>query len=118
MWTPGAGLPAIFDLPLQENTMNDALPNLVITLRPVDSLKPHPRNARVHPKLQLNRIAASLKEFGVVRPILIDSNDTVIAGHGVLEAAKLAGIAEVPTLPIDHLTADQVRAYMLADNKL
>ena len=85
---------------------------------PVEELKPHPRNSRVHSPAQISRIAASLKAFGVIKPILVDAANTVIAGHGVLEAAKLGGITSVPTVRVEHLSADQVRAYIVADNKL
>ncbi|MEA3195485.1 MAG: hypothetical protein QOD26_3818 [Betaproteobacteria bacterium] len=91
---------------------------LQVTYQPIERLKPHPRNSRIHSKTQVKRIAASLTAFGVVKPILTDSSLQVIAGHGVLEAAKVNGLTEVPTIQVDHLTPDQVRAYILADNKL
>src|SRR5258708_27720567 len=58
------------------------------------------------------------KEFGFTNPMLIDENDQIIAGHGRVQAAKLLGLAEVPTVQIAHLTATQKRAYILADNRL
>ena len=97
---------------------SSAVPSHAALLRPVASLKPHPHNSRTHPRSQLNRLAASLKTFGAVRPVLTDETDTIIAGHGIWEAAKLAGIAELPVVRIGHLTPDQVRAYLIADNKL
>jgi ParB-like chromosome segregation protein Spo0J len=54
----------------------------------------------------------------VLRPIITDRDGQIIVGHGVWQAAKLAGITKIPTVCIDHLTADQIRAYMLADNKI
>ena len=97
--------------------MDHILHGLAVKLRRVDGLKPHPNNSRVHPKFQLNRIAASLKQFGFVKPILT-AGDTVIAGHGVLQAAKQIGLSEVPTIEVGHLSPEQIRAYLLADNKL
>jgi ParB-like chromosome segregation protein Spo0J len=59
-----------------------------------------------------------MEEFGFVAPILVDSSNRIIAGHGRLEAAKLQNMKEVPTVCVSHLTEDQIRAYMIADNKL
>jgi DNA modification methylase len=85
---------------------------------PIDSLKPHPNNARLHSKKQIHQIAASIQEFGFTSPILIDQSNFIIAGHGRFEAAKLLGRTTVPTIRIEHLSEAQKRAYMLADNKL
>jgi DNA modification methylase len=81
-------------------------------------LKPYARNARTHNDKQISKIAASIKKFGFNNPILIDKNNTIIAGHGRWQAAKQLNMAEVPTLCLEHLSPDEVRAYMLADNKL
>jgi ParB-like chromosome segregation protein Spo0J len=66
----------------------------------------------------LEQIAASIRRFGFTNPILVDVDKAVIAGHGRVEAAKLLGMAEVPTIRLDHLTEDEIRAYVIADNKL
>jgi ParB-like chromosome segregation protein Spo0J len=71
---------------------------LVITYRPVASLKPDPRNARTHPKRQVEQIAVSIRESGFTNPILIDADGGIIAGHGRLLGAKAIGMAEVPTM--------------------
>ena len=89
-----------------------------IELWPVDRLKPYDRNARTHSPEQVTKIAASLAEFGFTNPILVDSADGIIAGHGRLMAARELGLAEVPVIVLDHLTDAQRRAYVLADNKL
>ena len=73
--------------------------------------------ARTAPK-QIRQIAASIKEFGFVNPVLIDGSDGIIAGHGRVEAAKLLGMTAIPTVCADHLTPAQVRAYVIADNRL
>lgn len=83
-----------------------------------DSLKPYARNARVHSKKQIRQIAASIERFGFVNPVLIGVDDSIIAGHGRVEAAKLLDCKTVPTLQIGHLSAAERRAYILADNKL
>jgi DNA modification methylase len=91
---------------------------LAITYRAVTDLKPYPRNARTHSRKQLKQIAAAIKEFGFTNPVLIDESDQIIAGHGRVAAAKLLGVAEVPTLQLSHLSPLQKRAYILADNRL
>jgi DNA modification methylase len=63
-------------------------------------------------------IAASLRKFGFVNPILIDQNNQIIAGHGRWEAAKAEGYTQVPTIRLKHLTKEQRRAYVVADNRL
>jgi ParB-like chromosome segregation protein Spo0J len=63
-------------------------------------------------------ISESIKTFGFTNPILTDQNNTIIAGHGRLEAAKLLGITKVPTVCLENLNQDQIRAYVIADNRL
>jgi DNA modification methylase len=92
--------------------------SLAVTYRPVDSLAPDPRNARTHPKRQVNQIVASIRAFGFTNPILIDPDGTVIAGHGRLLAAKAMALAEVPTITLEGLNEAQKRALRLADNKI
>lgn len=81
-------------------------------------LKPYARNARTHSKKQIRQIARSIKAFGFLNPVLIDSEHMVIAGHGRVEAAKELGLESIPTLCIEHLTESEKQAYILADNKL
>ncbi|MFA5041621.1 MAG: site-specific DNA-methyltransferase, partial [Bdellovibrionales bacterium] len=64
------------------------------------------------------QIAASIVEFGFLNPILVDTTSGIIAGHGRLMAAKQLGLEQVPVVVLDHLTDDQKRAYVIADNKL
>lgn len=85
---------------------------------PVDELMPYIRNARTHSPEQVAQIAASITEFGFTNPILTDGRNGVVAGHGRLMAAKELGLDAVPVIELAHLTPDQVRAYVLADNKL
>ena len=85
---------------------------------PVARLVPYERNARTHSPEQVAQIAASIQEFGFTNPILVNGKDGILAGHGRLLAAKDLGLAEVPVVVLDHLTPEQQRAYVLADNKL
>lgn len=89
-----------------------------IELWPVERLQPYDRNARTHSDAQVAKIAASMTEFGFTNPVLVDSADGIIAGHGRLMAAKRLGLAEVPVVVLDYLTDAQRRAYILADNRL
>ncbi|MFN0263232.1 site-specific DNA-methyltransferase [Tepidamorphus sp. 3E244] len=91
---------------------------LAITYRPLGELKPDPRNARTHPKKQIDQIAASIRSFGFTNPILTDPDGGVIAGHGRLLAAKMLGLDEVPTVTLTGLSDAQVRALRIADNKI
>ena len=92
--------------------------NLSIIYRKISELKPYPRNARTHSRKQVKQIAAAIMGFGFTNPVLIDESDQLIAGHGRVQAAKLLGIVEVPTVQIAYLSATQKRAYILADNRL
>jgi DNA modification methylase len=96
----------------------NGLSELTIVYKTVEELIPHSRNARVHSRHQIRQIAASIKEFGFANPVLIDSKNTIIAGHGRVAAAKLLGIRQIPTISLQGLTEDQIRAYVLADNRL
>ena len=84
----------------------------------VDSLKAYAQNARTHNEKQVAQIAESIKEFGFLAPCLVDKDNVLIVGHGRLMAAKTLGMKKVPTLRIEHLTPNQVKAYRIADNQL
>lgn len=89
-----------------------------IKMMAVASLRPYEKNARTHSEEQVAQLAKSIEEFGFNNPILIQEDLTVIAGHGRLAAATKLGMTEVPTITLRHLTPSQIRAYVLADNKL
>jgi ParB-like chromosome segregation protein Spo0J len=89
-----------------------------IELWPLERLKPYDRNARTHSAEQVAQIAASIVEFGFTNPILVDSHDGIIAGHGRLMAATELGLKTVPVVVLDHLSERQRKAYILADNQL
>lgn len=84
----------------------------------IEKLIPYVNNAKVHSDEQVTKIAASIREFGFLSPVLIDSNYNIIAGHGRVMAAKKAGVDEVPCVFIEGLTEAQRKAYILADNRL
>jgi len=89
-----------------------------IELWNLERLIPYDKNAREHSTEQVAQIAASISEFGFLNPILVDSNDGIVAGHGRLSAAKELALDVVPVVVLDHLTENQKKAYVLVDNKL
>ena len=84
----------------------------------VGQLVPYERNARVHPKKQIDKIVESIRRYGFTAPVLIWQGGMVLAGHGRLEAAKQMGLRRVPTIDLSHLSEAQAREYILADNRL
>jgi DNA modification methylase len=100
--------------------MNDGntFEQLSIVYLPIDTLTAYSHNARTHSKQQIRQIAASIRTFGFTNPVLISGDNTMIAGHGRVAAAKLLGMKRVPTIRLEDLTDDQIRAYVIADNRL
>jgi len=91
---------------------------LIVKYRKTADLIPYAMNSRTHDEQQVSQIAASIKEFGFNNPIAIDGENGVIAGHGRLMAAQKLGLDEVPTIELFHLTEQQKKAYVIADNKI
>ena len=91
---------------------------LNIKYKPIKELKPYKKNAKKHNKEQVEQIANSIKEFGFTQPVIIDKNNEVVAGHGRILRARKAGLKQVPTVCLDDLTEEQIKAYRLVDNKL
>jgi DNA modification methylase len=91
---------------------------LAIQYRPIDSLRLDPKNPRLHSPKQIAQIAASIRTFGFNVPVLVDANLNVIAGHGRVAAARTLGLVVLPTIQLEHLSRDQLRAFMIADNRL
>ena len=92
--------------------------SLQIVETPLHALRKRERNARTHSKRQIRQIADSIQRFGFNNAILTDDNLEIIAGHGRFEAAKILGLATVPTVCLSHLNETDRRAYVLADNEL
>jgi len=89
-----------------------------IEWRSVETLIPYAKNARTHSDEQVAQIAGSIKEFGFNNPVLVDKENSVIAGHGRLMAARKLGMDKVPVIQLEHLTESQRKAYVLADNRI
>jgi len=84
----------------------------------VESLVPYARNSRTHSPQQVDKIAASIREFGFLNPIIVDGQNGIVAGHGRVMAAQKLGLATLPVIEAGHLTEAQKRAYVIADNRL
>lgn len=81
-------------------------------------LKLNPKNSRTHSKKQLHKIAQSIEKLGFNNPVLVDTENFIVAGHGRVLAARELGLTEVPTICLSHMSQEQIRAYIIADNKL
>ncbi len=89
-----------------------------LNLVSIDKLIPYVNNARTHSQEQINKLRASLREFGFINPVIIDKDFNIIAGHGRVLAARAEGIQEIPCVLVDYLTEAQKKAYILADNRM
>jgi len=93
-------------------------PHLEIVYRRVAELIPNGKNARTHSPYQIRLLEASIKEFGFVNPVIVDRTGKIMVGHARVLGAKKAGLEHVPTIVLEDLTEDQLRAYVVADNRL
>jgi ParB-like chromosome segregation protein Spo0J len=98
--------------------MQSSITQLEATYLRTSSLKPDPRNPRVHSDKQVRQIGQSIESFGFNVPLLIDNQHMVIAGHGRLQAACRIGRETVPVIRLSHLTESQRAAFLIADNRL
>ena len=85
---------------------------------PVSDLVFYSKNSRTHSSEQVAQIAGSIQEFGFCNPVLIDAENSIIAGHGRVLAATRLKLETVPCIRLSHLTDAQKRAYVIADNRL
>ncbi len=101
-----------------DTTDSSVVRPLTVVYRPIGCLVPDLRNARTHPKRQIEQIVASIRAFGFTNPLLADPERHLIAGHGRLLAAKQLGLTEVPVIELAGLSEGQKKALRLADNKI
>lgn len=99
--------------------MGNKANGIKVTYRNIRELKPYKKNAKKHPKEQVERIMNSIKQFGFFehRAVAIDSEDNVVEGHGRILAARKAGLTQVPTICLDDMTEEQIKAWRLIENK-
>ena len=91
---------------------------LSIDYQPVSALQPRSTNPRTHSKKQIIQIANAIRRFGFTNPILVDDANGIVAGHGRIEAAKIVGLDQVPTVRLSAMSEAEIRAYVIADNRL
>jgi hypothetical protein len=103
---------------IDQEPCDRASSGLAIIYRPIEALRLDPTNPRRHSKKQIRQVANSIATFGFNVPVLIDAELKIIAGLGRVLACRELGWNEVPTISLDHLTAAQARAFMIADNRL
>lgn len=101
-----------------ERKENKTMQKLNIIYKDIKQLKPYKNNAKKHTKEQVERIANSIEQFGFTQPVVVDKNNCVVAGHGRVLGAKKAKLKQVPTVTLEDLTEEQIKAYRLIDNKL
>src|SRR5882762_10316225 len=103
---------------MNKQTFTGPSSRLAVTYRALADLIPDPRNARTHPKRQIDQLRASIEAFGFTNPILADPEGHIIAGHGRLQAARAMGLAELPVITLSGLSETQKRTLRIADNKI
>src|SRR5882672_6803049 len=91
---------------------------LSVVYQDVDALKPRTTNPRTHSKKQIAQIANAIRRFGFINPVLVDDANGIVAGHGRVEAAKVVGLDQVPTVRLSDMSEAEIRAYVIADNRL
>jgi len=105
-------------IPRAVTAPSGSVANLQIAYLPPVHLRASATNARTHSKKQLKQIARSIERFGFLNPVLISDDFEIIAGHGRVEAAKMLGLKEVPTVRLSNLSPAERRAYVITDNRL
>jgi len=91
---------------------------LSIEYQSLSALKPRPSNPRTHSEKQIAQIATAIQRFGFTNPILVDDSNSIVAGHGRADAARYIGLDQVPTVRLSAMSEAEIRAYVIADNKL
>ena len=97
---------------------NDLLPSLAVSYVPIDELRQAPRRVRRAHAAQVGRIRASIEKFGVCQPVLISKDRTIVHGHGVVEAARAAGLTQIPVIFVEHLSPTEQRLLSITLNRL
>src|SRR5260370_22666599 len=91
---------------------------LSVFYQDVDDLEPRATNHRTQSKKQITQIGKAIRRFGIINPVLVDDANCIIAGHGRVEAAKELGLDQVPTVRLSDMSEAEIRAYVIADNRL
>src|SRR3979411_2983906 len=91
---------------------------LSIEYHSTSQLSPRANNPRTHSKKQIDQIAAAIRRFGFTNPVLVDDANGIVAGHGRVQAATVVGLDQVPTVRLSAMSEAEIRAYVIADNRL
>lgn len=118
MWAHGVELTAARADQAMAVAGTNLMPMLQIRYQDPRQLRPRSTNPRTHTKKQIGQIAASITEFGFVNPVLVDGANGIVAGHARVDASISLGMSDIPTVRVDHLSPAQIRAYVIADNRL
>lgn len=89
-----------------------------ITKKNINEITPNSKNTRKHSDSQIDELWKSINKFGTIRPIVVDENGVILAGHGLFEACKRNGMEEVDVLVINNLSDSDKKKLLLADNKI
>src|SRR3982074_2181589 len=101
-----------------EMSLTEPNQRLSVVYQDVGALKPRTTNPRTHSKKQIGQIANAIRRFGFTNPVLVDDANGIVAGHGRVEGAKAVGLDQVPTVRLSDLSEAEIRAYVIADNRL
>jgi len=101
-----------------EMSLTEPNQRLSVVYQDVNALKPRTTNPRTHSKKQIAQIANAIRRFGFINPVLVDDANGIIAGHGRVEGAKAVGLDQVPTVRLSDMSEAEIRAYVIADNRL
>jgi len=95
-----------------------AIPQGRFEVVPISQIRKNPQNPRLHNRHQVRVLARNIRRLGYNAPILIDKSGMIVSGHARVEALKMLGVEEVSVVRLDHLSEEQVKAYMIADNRI
>src|SRR5699024_1460101 len=102
----------------KKSTLENGQLNLKIEYLETKELNQYERNVKIHTKKQIEKLKASIRRFGMVTPLIVNKENTIIAGHGRFQALEELGYKQIPVIRLEHLSETEVKAYRLADNKI
>lgn len=102
----------------KKSTLENGQLNLKIEYLETKELNQYERNVKIHTKKQIEKLKASIRRFGMVTPLIVNKENTIIAGHGRFQALEDLGYKQIPVIRLEHLSETEVKAYRLADNKI
>lgn len=101
-----------------QNLQDIQISGKTVEMLAIGMIKPYSKNPRVHNAKQIEKIKNSIMQFGFTAPILVDKENNIVAGHARYEAMKMLNAVQIPTIQLENLTPEQIKAYRIADNRL